>query len=105
MGANTGSVLALRMLYSSVCSNIQLSYHSFLTGMDRGLRHSLEPLDVLYFWQHAGAIGVGTTWMAVFAIDEVYMRSIVGLPDALLLANFCISSSVTCDKPACLFAI
>ena len=71
-------VLALRMLYSSVSSNSQPSYHSFLTGMDRCLRHSLEPLDILYFWQQAGAIGAGTSWMAVFAVDEVCMQSTRG---------------------------
>ncbi|DBA90365.1 TPA: hypothetical protein ACH3X1_003646 [Trebouxia sp. C0004] len=45
--------------------------------MDRRLLHSLEPLDVLYFRQQAGAIGAGTAWMAaailwtaVFAVDE-----------------------------------
>ncbi|KAL3156272.1 hypothetical protein ABBQ32_012545 [Trebouxia sp. C0010 RCD-2024] len=70
LGGNVSGVLALRMLYSSVCSNSEPTYHSFLTGMDRRLRHSLEPLDVLYFWQHAGAIGAGTAWMAVFAVDE-----------------------------------
>ncbi len=78
LGENVSGVLALRMLYSSVSSNSQPAYHSFLTGMDRRLRHSLEPLDVLYFWQKAGAIGAGTAWMAVFAVDEVCMRSTRG---------------------------
>ena len=72
LGGTVSGVLALRMLYASV-SDSRPSYHRFLTGMDRSLRHSLEPLDVLYFWQHAGAIGSGTPWMAVFAVDEVCM--------------------------------
>ena len=75
LGANVSGLLALRMLYCSVSSKSHLSYHRFLTGMDRCLLHSLEPLDVLYFWQQAGAIGVGTAWMAVFAIDQVCMQS------------------------------
>ncbi len=78
LGPHIISVLALRMLYSSVSANSQPTYDSFLTGMDRHLRHSLEPLDVLYFWQQAGAIGAGTAWMAVFAVDEVCMQSTRG---------------------------
>lgn len=77
LGGN--GVLALRMLYSSVSSNSQPTYHGFLTGMDPRLQQSLEPLDVLYFWQRAGAIAAGTPWMAVFAVDEVCMRSTGGL--------------------------
>ena len=71
LGASVSGVLALRMLYSSVSSDSQPPYDSFLRGMDNSLRRSLQPLDVLYFWQQAGAIGAGTTWMAVFAVDEV----------------------------------
>lgn len=88
LGGNVSGVLALRMLYSSVCSNSQPTYHSFLTGMDRCLRHSLEPLDVLYFWHQAGAIGAGTAWMAVFAVDEVCMRSTWGYQMHRCLPNF-----------------
>ena len=67
------------MLYSSIYLKSGLTYNSFLIGMDRRLLHSLEPLDVLYFWQQAGKIEEGTTWMAVFAVDEVRMQSTRGL--------------------------
>lgn len=97
LGGHVSGVLALRMLYSSV-SNSQASYHSFLTGMDRCLRHSLEPLDVLYFWKQAGAIGAGIPWMAVFAVDEVCMHLLEG---SQMLAKLCISSSFTCNKAPC----
>lgn len=73
LGGSFSGMLALHMLYCSVCSNSQPSYHSFLTGMDCRLRHSLEPLDVLHFWQQAGAVAAGTPWMAIFAVDLPYI--------------------------------
>lgn len=102
LGQDASGVLALRMLYSSVYLKSGLTYNSFLTGMDRRLLHSLEPLDVLYFWQQAGEIGAGTTWMAVFAVDEVCMQSTRGVVVALLFAHFCMSSSITM-QPGSLF--
>ena len=105
LGGNVSGVLALRMLYSSVCSNSQLPYHSFLTGMDRRLLHSLEPLDVLYFWQQAGAIGAGTAWMAVFAVDEVCIPSTSGFQVHCCLPTFAFRPASHATRlPVCLLS-
>ena len=74
LGWHASGVLALRMLYSSVC-NSQSSYSRFLHDMDPRLRCAVEPLDVLYFWRQSGGIEEGTPWMAVFAVDEVCMST------------------------------
>lgn len=71
------TVLALRMLYSSVTSDI--NYPTFLNKMDPQLRSQIQPLDVLFFWQAAGGIAPGTPWMAIFAVDEVSICA-VGAP-------------------------
>lgn len=69
-GLGNAGVLALRMLYSSVCHS-KNPYGMFLTSMDPHLLRSIQPLDVLYFWQQAARVAEGTPWMAVFAVDEV----------------------------------
>lgn len=71
LGAHTGCVLALRMLYSSLSRSSHSTYSSFLHEMGPQLRCFIEPLDVLYFWRQAAGIEEGTPWMAVFAVDEV----------------------------------
>lgn len=73
-GVEDDSVLALRMLYSSVTSDSH--YSTFLNKMDPHLRSQIQPLDVLFFWQAAGRIAPGTHWMAIFAVDEVSICSV-----------------------------
>lgn len=67
-------MLALRMLYSSLC-NSRRSYSTFLNSMNPCLLKSIRPLDVLYFWRQAAGIPEGTPWMAVFAVDVVCMAT------------------------------
>ncbi|KAK9805596.1 hypothetical protein WJX72_006866 [[Myrmecia] bisecta] len=72
LGSDNPTILALRMLYSSVC---QLGpwedYGRFLMAMRPQLRESLQPLDVLHFWQAAAGVGDAEHWLAAFTLDEV----------------------------------
>lgn len=74
LGVHSSSVLALRMLYSSLSRSSDRYYNSFLYDMDPRFRRSIQPLDVLYFWRQAGGIEEGTPWMAIFAVDQVSMQ-------------------------------
>ncbi|KAK9817896.1 hypothetical protein WJX72_003924 [[Myrmecia] bisecta] len=72
LGSANPTILALRMLYSSVC---QLGpwedYGEFLEDMQPQLRASLRPMHVLHFWQAAAGVGDAEHWLAAFTVDEV----------------------------------
>ncbi|KAK9818175.1 hypothetical protein WJX72_008251 [[Myrmecia] bisecta] len=72
LGSDNPTILALRMLYSSVC---QLGpwedYGEFLENMQPQLRASLRPMHVLHFWQAAAGVGDAEHWIAAFTLDEV----------------------------------
>ncbi|KAK9805633.1 hypothetical protein WJX72_009136 [[Myrmecia] bisecta] len=72
LGSANPTILALRMLYSSVC---QLGpwedYGEFLEDMQPQLRASLRPMHVLHFWQAAAGVGDAEHWLAAFTLDEV----------------------------------
>ena len=74
LGSASPTILALRMLYSSVC---QLGhwedYGEFLEDMQPRLRASLRPMHVLHFWQAAAGMGGAEHWLAAFTLDEVGM--------------------------------
>lgn len=70
LGSANPTILALRMLYSSVCRHGPwYDYGDFLAGM----RPSLQPLHVLHFWQAAAGVGDTEHWLAVLTLDEVGM--------------------------------
>jgi len=73
----TETILALRMLFSSVCKGSQWSesYDLFMHQLEPRLLASLQPLHVLQFWQRAANIQHGKHWLAVFAIDQVATQS------------------------------
>lgn len=74
LGIDNPTILALRMLYSSVCRHGPWAdYGQFLMAMRPQLRASLQPLDVLRFWQAAAGVGDAEHWLAAFVLDEVSM--------------------------------
>ncbi|KAK9803675.1 hypothetical protein WJX72_011127 [[Myrmecia] bisecta] len=83
LGSANPTILALRMLYSGVCQlgPWKQDYGRFLMAMRPQLRETLQPLDVLHFWQAAAGVGDAEHWLAAFTLDEVGAAQPAPKPD------------------------
>ncbi|KAK9805558.1 hypothetical protein WJX72_005013 [[Myrmecia] bisecta] len=83
LGSANPTILALRMLYSGVCQlgPWKQDYGRFLMAMRPQLRETLQPLDVLHFWQAAAGVGDEEHWLAAFTLDEVGAAQPAPKPD------------------------